>query len=187
MERGYPEDFYEGPGSEPWKTRMRLNRTLEVHSGVRNKFKLEGKVVDVDKIKEEEMGLKLEWLENLEEITVGGETTLADAVVSTIVGLAAQEVEGVSGLGTASVRRSLAKMMGREAKTEGVDSEHGKKEAVADVTLKVIYGYNIPTIVIDVRKKVAERLLEICGLVAKEINIQITAIEFPEKMPGKLE
>lgn len=144
-------------------------------------------MVDVNKIKESEMGIKLEWLENLDEINVGGETTLADAVVSTVVGVAAQEVEGVSGLGTASVRRSFAKMMGRDSKSAGVESEHGKKEAIADVTLKVIYGYNIPKIVIEVRKKVAEKLLEICGLVAKEVNVEIVSIEFPDKMPGKLE
>jgi len=144
-------------------------------------------MVDEGQIKEQEMGLKLEWLDSLDEIMVGGETTLADAVVSTIVGIAAQEVEGVSGLGTASVRRSLSKLIGREQKAEGVESEHGKKEAIADITIKVVYGYNIPNIVIDVRKKVATRLLDICGLVAKEVNIEIVSIDFPDKLPGNLE
>lgn len=144
-------------------------------------------MIEENKIKEKEMGMKLEWLDSLSEIEVGGETTISDSVVSTIVGVAVQEVDGVAGLGTASVRRSFAKMVGRESKTTGVTSEHGKKEAVADITIKVIYGYNIPKIVIDVRKKITEKLYDICGLITKEVNVTIVGIEFPDKLPGKLE
>jgi len=62
----------------------------------------------------------------------------------------------------------------------------GKKEAIVDVTLGVIYGFNIPNIATDVRKKVASRLLEITGLVAKEINVDVASIEVPAKMVEKV-
>jgi uncharacterized alkaline shock family protein YloU len=63
----------------------------------------------------------------------------------------------------------------------------GTKEAIIDLTLNVIYGFSIPNVIIEVRKKVASRLLELCGLIAKEISVKVVGIEFPERMPGRLE
>jgi len=145
-------------------------------------------MVDETKIKEKEMQEKLVYLEGLDEILITGETVIDDEVIAQIVGVAAQEVEGVSGLGKASVSRTLSKMIGRkESRSTGVATYHGKKEAAVDLTISIIYGYNIPKMVIDIRKNVAVRLFDICGLVGKEINIQITAVEFPQKVLGRLE
>jgi len=63
----------------------------------------------------------------------------------------------------------------------------GKKEAIIDLQLDITYGFNIPNIVAEVREKVASRLLEIAGLIAKEINVRVVSIEFAEKRPGKVE
>jgi len=139
------------------------------------------------RIKEEEMKRKLEEIEKTEEIVVGGETSIDDEVIAAIAGVAAREVEGVASLGTSSIRRILAERLGgAQQKARGVDVEAGKKEAIVDLTLNIIYGFSIPQIVIDVRKTVAARLLEIAGLIAKEINVSVVGIEFPERMPGKL-
>ena len=144
--------------------------------------------MDQAKIKEKEMGQRLEELEKVEEIMIGGETSIDDDVIASIAGVAAQEVEGVASMGTTSIRRSFSKTLGRsDRRSEGVAVEHGKKEAIVDLTLNVIYGFNIPNIIIDVRKNVAARLLDLSGLVAKEINITVAGIEFPERMPGRLE
>jgi uncharacterized alkaline shock family protein YloU len=139
------------------------------------------------RIKEEEMKRKLEEIEKTEEIVVGGETSIDDEVIAAIAGVAAREVEGVASLGTSSIRRILAERLGgAQQRARGVDVEAGKKEAIVDLTLNIIYGFSIPQIVIDVRKTVAVRLLEIAGLIAKEINVSVVGIEFPERMPGKL-
>ncbi len=141
-----------------------------------------------ERIREREMTARLEELEKGEAIEVVGETTIEDDVIASIAGVAAREVEGVSSLGKTSIRRTLAERVGgTEQRTRGVEIEMGKKEAVVDIALNVVYGFSIPKIIIEVRKKVASRLLELCGLVAKEINITVVAIEFPERMPGKLE
>ena len=63
----------------------------------------------------------------------------------------------------------------------------GKREAIVDLTLGVKYGFNIPNIIAEVRRKVASRLLEIAGLVAKEINVRVVSIEFPEKTQEKVQ
>ena len=117
------------------------------------------------------------------EQEIAGETIVEDGVVASIAGLAAREVEGVAGLGKSSVRRALTERLagtGEKARL-GVGVEVGKKEAIVDLSLVIVYGFNIPKIVAEVRKKVASRLLEISGLVAKEINVSVASIEFPEK------
>jgi len=139
-------------------------------------------------IKDLEMTAKLSELEKKTEFTVGGETYIDDEVIAQIAGVAAKEVEGVAGLGKSSIRRTIAEAVGAaEGRARGVDVEAGKKEAILDLTLNVIYGFSIPNIVIEVRKNVATRLLEMVGLIAKEINVDVVNIEFPERMPGKVE
>ncbi len=138
-------------------------------------------------INEHEMGDQMEVLEKLDEIMVEGETSIDDDVVAAIAGVAAQEVEGVASMGTASIQRSISEVVGRsEKRSRGVEGEHGKKEAIVDLTLKVNYGFSIPEIIIQVRKNVAMRLLDLCGLIVKEVNITIAGIEFPEKVSDTL-
>ena len=122
-----------------------------------------------------------------EESVVPGESIIEDEVVASIAGTAAKEVEGVANLGKSSVRRLVAGAIagaGGKAR-QGVSVEVGHKEAIVDLQLDVIYGFNIPKIVTEVRKKVASRLLEITGLIAKEINVRIVSIDIPEKKPAK--
>ena len=118
-----------------------------------------------------------------------GETIIRDEVVASIVGLAAKEVEGVTNLGKSSIRRKLTeRLAGAPEKSRiGVGVEVGDKEAIVDLELDVIYGFNIPKIVNEVREKVASRLLEITGLVAKEINVSVVSIEFPKEKRSQKE
>ena len=141
-----------------------------------------------DKIKEQEMVSRLAEIEKLEEIQVGGETEINDEVIGSIAGVATREIEGVSSLGTSSIRRSLAERVGgAEQKARGVAVEAGRREAILDIDLRVVYGYSIPETVVKVRHNVARRVLELCGLVAKEININVIGIEFPDRMPGRVD
>jgi len=141
-----------------------------------------------ERLVEEEMRGKIEEITETEEFAVAGETEIADEVIAAIAGVAAGEVDGISSLGTSSARRAMAEAVGAaEKRTRGVEIEAGKKEAIVDLTVNVIYGFSIPELVIQVRKNVAKRLLEFVGLVAKEINVNVAKIEFPERMPGKVE
>ena len=141
-----------------------------------------------DRIKEQEMVPKLAELKNLKEIQVGGETEINDDVIGAVAGVAAREIEGVSSLGASSIRRTIAERVGgAEQRSRGVAVEAGRREAILDIDLRVIYGFSIPETVVKVRQNVAYRILELCGLVAKEININVVGIEFPDRMPGRVE
>ena len=140
------------------------------------------------KIKETEMATRLAELENLSEIEVGGETEINDDVIGSIAGVAAREIEGISSLGTSSIRRTIAERVGGiDERMRGVAVEAGRREAILDIDLRVVYGYSIPETVVKVRHNVARRVLELCGLLTKEININVVAIEFPERMPGRVD
>ena len=141
-----------------------------------------------DRIKEQEQTTRLAELRQLQEIEVGGETEISDEVIASIAGIAAREIEGVAALGTSSIRRAIAERVGAaEQRSRGVAVEAGRREALMDIDLRVVYGFSIPEIVVKVRQNVARRVLEMCGLVTKEINVNITAIDFPERTPGRVE
>ena len=65
--------------------------------------------------------------------------------------------------------------------------EAGRREAILDIDLRVVYGYSIPEVVIKVRENVAHRLLEVCGLIAKEVNVDVVGIDFPDRTPGRVD
>lgn len=137
---------------------------------------------------DKEMTERLEAIETTGELVVGGETDIENEVIAQIVGVAAREVEGIASLGTSSIRRSIVEAVGAaEGRARGVGVEAGKKEAILDITVNVVYGFSIPNIIIELRKTVANRLLEMVGLIAKEINVDVVGIEFPDRMPGRLE
>ncbi|MDY6835408.1 MAG: Asp23/Gls24 family envelope stress response protein [Chloroflexota bacterium] len=146
-------------------------------------------VLHVDeRFHEEEMVDKIKELYEGGEYMVLGCTDIDDEVIGAVAATAAREIEGVADIGTSSISRTIAERLGRAEKhARGTDVEAGRREAIVNLTIKVIYGFNIPQLIVDVRKRVGARLLEICGLIAKEINVHVVGIEFPSKMPGRVQ
>ena len=147
-----------------------------------------GRVMGAVTIRELEMMRKMEDIERLEEIRVGGTTNIEAEVIGAIAGVAAQSVQGVSSLGATSLRSAIRERLGgAERMGRGVQVEAGLREVILDINVRVVYGYSIPRVVVEVRRTVADGLLRLCGLVSKEINVRITSIEFPDRMPGRVE
>ena len=141
-----------------------------------------------DRIKEQEMVPRLAELEKLESIEVGGETAIGDEVIGAVAGVAAREIEGVASLGTSSIRRNIAERVGtREQRARGVGVEAGRREAILDIDLRIVYGFSIPETVVKVRQNVVQRVLEVCGLVTKEINVNVVGIEFSDRTPTRVD
>ena len=139
-------------------------------------------------VREVEMARRMEELSDIEEISVGGSTNIEAEVIGSIAGVAAQSVKGVASLGTTSLRRTIRERMGSSGRrARGVEVEVGSREAILDISIRVIYGHSIPLTVMRVREIVADRLLKLCGLLAKEINIKVTGIEFPDKPQGRIQ
>jgi uncharacterized alkaline shock family protein YloU len=112
-----------------------------------------------------------------------GVTKISDTVVSSIAGMAAQEVEGVHmGGGTSRAASGvLGSITGSEGKTGGISVEVGTTETAIDLRMGVEYNKNILQTVEEVRRRITDRVEEMTGLRIKELNATITDITFPEK------
>jgi uncharacterized alkaline shock family protein YloU len=123
--------------------------------------------------------------------TERGSTTISDAVVSQIAGIAAQEVEKVQmGGGTsAAVGGFLQSVTGSVTGggspnfSRGVTVEVGEEEAAVDLTMAVEYGYSVPRLTEAVRRNVINRVENLTGLKVTEVNITVTDVQVPEERP----
>jgi uncharacterized alkaline shock family protein YloU len=112
-----------------------------------------------------------------------GKTTISDAVVTTIAGMAAREVEGVH-MGSGASRAAggvLGSITGSESQTRGVSAEVGQVEAAIDLTMGVEYGRDILRTVDEVRRRISDRVQNMTGLHVTELNTTISEIVFTEE------
>lgn len=113
-----------------------------------------------------------------------GSTTISDAVVSQVAGIAAQEVEGVQMGGTAAaVGGFLQSVTGGSGYARGVSVEVGEEEAAVDLTMAIEYGKSIPQITEAVRRNVMSRVENLVGLKVTEVNVTVADVQFPEERP----
>jgi uncharacterized alkaline shock family protein YloU len=117
-----------------------------------------------------------------------GTTTIQDSVVSAIVGMAAQEVEGVSmshggtrlpGDSSPTVGEFVDNLTGGGGRSRGLSVEVGERQAAADITVNVDYGRSIPQVTNAVRERVIERVQNLTGLEVNEVNIQVNDVTLP--------
>ncbi len=114
--------------------------------------------------------------------TEHGTTTIADAVVSKVAGIAAHEVAGVYALGGGATR-ALGAMTQRvgfgDERSQGVSVEVGEREAAVDLTVVIEYGESIPQVTNRIRENVIRRIEGICGLTVTEVNVSVNDLHFP--------
>ena len=112
-----------------------------------------------------------------------GVTIISDTVVTSIAGMAAQEVDGVHMGGGASRAAGgvLGGLTGSESKTTGISVEVGRTEAAIDLKMGIEYNRNILQAVEEVRRRITDRVQTMTGLRITELNATITDITFPEK------
>ncbi len=117
-----------------------------------------------------------------------GNTTISDAVVSQVAGIAAQEVEKVQmgGGAAAAVGGFLQSVTGGSSGgsfSRGVSVEVGEEEAAIDLTMAVEYGVSIPQVTEAARRNVINRVENLVGLRVAEVNITVNDVQFPEERP----
>ncbi|MBA2534111.1 MAG: Asp23/Gls24 family envelope stress response protein [Rubrobacter sp.] len=112
-----------------------------------------------------------------------GATIISGTVVSSIAGMAAQEVEGVhmGGGGSRTASGVLGSITGSESNTSGISVDVGRTEAAIDLKMGIEYNKNILQTVEEVRRRITDRVESMTGLRIKELNATITDITFPEK------
>lgn len=116
--------------------------------------------------------------------TTRGVTTLDEAVVAKIAGMAAREVPGVYDMGS-SARRAFSAVAGRipNAQTNvtgGISVEKGDTQAAVDVTVVVQYGASIVDVGNAIRRNIIDQVESTTGLEVVEVNVNVTDVHLPE-------
>jgi len=118
-----------------------------------------------------------------------GTTTIQDAVVTSIVGIAAQEVDGVTmshggvrlpGDTSPTVGEFVDNLTGGGGRTRGLTVDVGERQTAADITVNVEYGRSIPELTKAIRERIIERVENLTGLEVTEVNIQVNDVILPE-------
>lgn len=114
-----------------------------------------------------------------------GDTNIQESVVSKIASVAAQEIEGVRLGGNASQRASgvLGRATGGSGvpQDQGISVEVGQAEAAVDLKMTVEYGKSIPQVANAVRQNVINRIENLVGLRATEVNVIFDNLYYPEE------
>lgn len=112
-----------------------------------------------------------------------GTTTIDDAVVAKIAGMATREVQGVHdmGGGTARALGAVRGMVGADKNvTQGVNVEVGERQAAVDLDIVVEYGIAIQDLAGSVRRSVIDEVERMCGLEVTEVNVKVHDVHLPE-------
>lgn len=116
-------------------------------------------------------------------VTDQGTTTIADAVVQKVAGLAAREVRGVHDLGGGAARAFGAirdRIPGASASIgQGVSVEVGETQAAVDLEIVVEYGVAIAELARTVRRNVITAIEQMTGLEVVEVNINVNDVYIP--------
>jgi uncharacterized alkaline shock family protein YloU len=118
-------------------------------------------------------------LEETSHITALGAIRSANEVVAVIAGLAATEIDGISGM-SGGVAGGIAEMLGRRNLARGVKVEVGEHEAAVDVFIIVDYGVRIPDLALRVQEKVKQAIESMTGLSVIEVNLHVQGVHFAE-------
>ena len=110
--------------------------------------------------------------------------TIAPGVVETIVSLAAAEVPGVAGVGTAGPISSIAAALnaGRSVPTAGIKLAVAEDNSVSvNLTIQAYYGYRLADVAAQVREAVADALKGQVVAETSSVDVYVDALAFEEK------
>lgn len=112
-----------------------------------------------------------------ELVTEHGRTTISDAVVGKIVGIAARDVSGVHEVGAGAARVAGAireRIPGSSTNySQGVSVEVGERQTAADIDIVADYGVSLSDLASAIRRNVIGSVERMTGLEVVEVNITV--------------
>ncbi len=112
-----------------------------------------------------------------EEETIGN-IKISVEVVTTIAGIAATEIDGVSCMYTSFVGGVAERLGARKSSAKGVKVDMDGETANIDLYIVVDYGVKIPELAWAVQERVKASVENMTGLVVSSVNIHIEGINF---------
>lgn len=114
---------------------------------------------------------------------IGGKTTIDDAVVAKIAGIAAREVPGVYALGGGAARMVgvIRDALNSTDLTQGVHVEVGERQVAADITIVAAYPAALQNVADGVRAAVHRAIVELVGMEVTEVNVTVNDVHIPSE------
>lgn len=111
-------------------------------------------------------------------VEIASNLTISEDVIGIIAGLAAAEVEGVSGM-TLGFVDGINQILGSNKKySKGVKVEIDENEVVIDLFVIVKYGVKIPDVAFSIQNSVKSSVETMTGLKVRSVNINVQGVTF---------
>ncbi len=125
--------------------------------------------VDTEVVTVENEGFKVEIANNL---------IISEDVIGIIAGIAAAEVEGVSGM-TLGLVDGINQLIGSNKKySKGVKIELDGNKVIIDLYVIVKYGVRIPDVAFSIQNSVKSSVETMTGLTIQAVNINVQGVTF---------
>ncbi|MDX2400873.1 Asp23/Gls24 family envelope stress response protein [Microbacterium algeriense] len=118
--------------------------------------------------------------------TAAGKTTIEDAVVAKIAGIAAREVSGVYALGGGAARMvgAIRDALNTTDLSQGISVEVGETQVAVDVTIVAEYPVSLQKVADDVRTAIHRAMVELVGMDVAEVNVTVNDVHIPSDDEG---
>lgn len=128
--------------------------------------------------KQKEVEEVVEAREDATNVEIATNLTISEDVIGIIAGLAAAEVEGVSGM-TLGFVDGINQILGNNKKyAKGVKVELEGNEVVINLYVIVKYGVKIPEVAFSIQTSVKNSVEGMTGLKVKAVNINVHGVTF---------
>ena len=114
-------------------------------------------------------------------VEIASNLTISEDVIGIIAGLAAAEVEGVSGM-TLGFVDGINQILGSNKKySKGVKVELENNEVIIDLYVIVRYGVKIPDVAFSIQNSVKGSVETMTGLKVRSVNINVQGVTFDKE------
>lgn len=115
------------------------------------------------------------------DVEITNNLNISEDVIGIIAGIAAAEVEGVSGM-TLGLVDGINQILGSNKKySKGVKIELEGNEVIIDLYVIVKYGVKIPDVAFSIQNSVKNSVEAMTGLNVKAVNINVQGITFEKE------
>lgn len=132
------------------------------------------KTANTDVVLEEETNIENEGM----NVEIANNLIISEDVIGIIAGIAAAEVEGVSGM-TLGLVDGINQILGSNKKySKGVKIELNGNNVVIDLYVIVKYGVRIPDVAFSIQNAVKSEVETMTGLNVQSVNINVQGVTF---------
>jgi uncharacterized alkaline shock family protein YloU len=108
---------------------------------------------------------------------LGGAVTLTDDAVAQVVGHTVIECYGIVGMASKSLVRGVARMLGRDSLTQGIEIEREGEDVHIDLYVILEYGLNLAEVAAAVRSRVTYQVEKLTRLHVRDVEIHIQGVK----------